>query len=221
MFRKAKRDLTIEEQLARGPIDLPFLTLVVLLTLVGLVMLLSASYPSAYYNLDASIDTGGNPYYYFQRQLAFAVAGLVAMFIVSKIDYQRFRWMSVLALGVSVILLLLVFTPLGRSGGGARRWIQIGVRFQPSEVAKIGIILFITGFFSRHPKWITNFRKGVLPVLVVAGIYGGLIMAQPNMSTAVTVCMIAGGMLLVAGIPWKYVGILLPTAIVGGGLLMH
>ena len=58
MFRKAKRDLTIEEQLARGPIDLPFLTLVVLLTLVGLVMLLSASYPSAYYNLDASIDTG-------------------------------------------------------------------------------------------------------------------------------------------------------------------
>ena len=85
MFRKAKRDLTIEEQLARGPIDLPFLTLVVLLTLVGLVMLLSASYPSAYYNLDASIDTGGNPYYYFQRQLAFAVAGLVAMFIVSKI----------------------------------------------------------------------------------------------------------------------------------------
>lgn len=56
----------------------------------------------------------------------FAVAGLVAMFIVSKIDYQRFRWMSVLALGVSVILLLLVFTPLGRSGGGARRWIQIG-----------------------------------------------------------------------------------------------
>ena len=84
MFRKAKRDLTIEEQLARGPIDLPFLTLVVLLTLVGLVMLLSASYPSAYYNLDASIDTGGNPYYYFQRQLAFAVAGLVAMFIVSN-----------------------------------------------------------------------------------------------------------------------------------------
>ena len=159
MFRKAKRDLTIEEQLARGPIDLPFLTLVVLLTLVGLVMLLSASYPSAYYNLDASIDTGGNPYYYFQRQLAFAVAGLVAMFIVSKIDYQRFRWMSVLALGVSVILLLLVFTPLGRSGGGARRWIQIGVRFQPSEVAKIGIILFFSARLSKRRDQLKEPKK--------------------------------------------------------------
>lgn len=69
-----------------------------LLLVVGLVMLLSASYPSAYYNLDASIDTGGNPYYYFQRQLIFAVMGLVAMFIISKIDYQRYRWMSVLVL---------------------------------------------------------------------------------------------------------------------------
>ena len=220
MFRKAKRDLTIEEQLARGPIDLPFLTLGVLLTLVGLVMLLSASYPSAYYNLDASIDTGGNPYYYFQRQLAFAVAGLVAMFIVSKIDYQRFRWMSVLALGVSVILLLLVFTPLGRSGGGARRWIQIGVRFQPSEVAKIGIILFFSARLSKRrdqlkepKKWnrrtltgrMGEFldRIGFLELVP----YGIALLAvlipialQPHMSGMILIVIAAASVLFAAGI---------------------
>ena len=82
MRKKAKRDLTIEQQLARGPIDLPFLALVLLLTAVGLIMLLSASYASAYYNVDPSVDTGGNPYYYFIRQLIFAVLGIVAMFVV-------------------------------------------------------------------------------------------------------------------------------------------
>ena len=77
MFRKAKRDLTIEEQLARGPIDLPFLTLVVLLTLVGLVMLLSASFPSAYYETD-----GQNPMSYFIRQGVFAIMGVAAMLFI-------------------------------------------------------------------------------------------------------------------------------------------
>ena len=71
--RKAKRDLTIEQQLARGPIDLPFLALVLLLTVIGLIMLLSASYASAYYNLESGVDTGGNPYYYFTRQLVFEI----------------------------------------------------------------------------------------------------------------------------------------------------
>ena len=62
MRRKAKRDLTVEQQLARGPMDLPFLALVLLLTAVGLIMLLSASYASAYYNVDPDVNTGGNPY---------------------------------------------------------------------------------------------------------------------------------------------------------------
>ena len=64
MRKKAKRDLTIEQQLARGPIDLPFLALVMLLTAIGLIMVLSASYASAMYNLDPAVDTGGDPLYY-------------------------------------------------------------------------------------------------------------------------------------------------------------
>ena len=78
MRKIAKRDLTIEQQLARGPLDLPYLALVLLLTAIGLIMLLSASYASAYYNLDPSVNTHGNPYYYFMGQLKFAVVGVVS-----------------------------------------------------------------------------------------------------------------------------------------------
>lgn len=195
--------------------DLSILLLVAILVIFGIVMIFSASYYSA-------ISTWGDPYHYLKRQIIWVTAGSIGMWVASKIDYHLWARLWVIVPFICLILLLLVFTPLASSAKGATRWIEVGpITIMPGELAKIGIILFITGFFSRHPKWITNFRKGVLPVLVVAGIYGGLIMAQPNMSTAVTVCMIAGGMLLVAGIPWKYVGILIPTAIVGGGLLMH
>ena len=90
MARKAKRDLTIEQKLARGPIDLPFLALVMLLTAMGLIMVLSASYASAMYDLDPDVYTGGDPLYYFNRQFLFALLGVVAMFIISRIDYQQF-----------------------------------------------------------------------------------------------------------------------------------
>ena len=135
MARKAKRDLTIEQKLARGPIDLPFLALVMLLTAIGLIMVLSASFASAMYDLENL--TKGDPYYYFKRQAGFAAAGVVAMFVISKIDYQQFRWMSIFVLAASVVLMLLVFTPLGRTGGGARRWIRLGpVRFSRQKLRK-------------------------------------------------------------------------------------
>ena len=97
------------------------------------------------------------------------------------------------------------------------RWIRLGpITIMPGELAKVGMILFTTGYFSRHPKWSTNFWKGVLPIVGVAGVYGGLIMAQPNMSTAFTVVLIAGGMLLVAGIKWSHVAILGASALAAG-----
>ncbi len=151
MRRKAKRDLTIEQQLARGPVDLPFLALVLLLTAVGLIMLLSASYASAYYNMDSAIDTGGNPYYYFNRQLGFAVLGIIAMFVAARFNYQYLRALSIPALIFSVIFLALVLSPLGRMGGGAKRWLQFGpLRFQPSELVKVAIVMFFSANLSKR-----------------------------------------------------------------------
>ena len=223
-WRKAKRDLTTEEQLARGPVDLPFLTLVVLLTGVGLLMLLSASYPSAYYNLEKGIDTGGNPYYYFNRQLGFAVLGFVAMWFAAKVDYQRYRWLSVFALVGSVILLILIFSPLGREYNGARRWLKLGIQFQPSEFAKIGVIMYFSARLSKRKsklkepkKWNKRRLFGrigafldhigfleLIPYGVILAIVLGLIGMQSHMSCMVLIAISSVAVLYAAGIHWLW-----------------
>lgn len=219
MARKAKRDLTIEQQLARGPIDLPFLALVMLLTGIGLIMLLSASYASAMYDLENL--TKGDPFYYFKRQFGFAVLGVVAMFVISKIDYQHFRWMSIFVLVASVVLMLLVFTPLGRVGGGARRWIKLfGIRFQPSEIAKIGVILYFSARLSKRntqigppKKWNRRTLAGrmcekldsigfleLIPYGIALVVVLGVIALQEHMSAMILVIVGAGSVLFASGI---------------------
>ena len=145
MVRKAKRDLTVEEQLARGPLDLPFLMLILLLLGIGLVMLFSASYYTAY--RDSTPAVNHNPYYYIVHQAAYAVAGLVGMYIVSRINYQHFRWMAPLALGVAIVLLIICYIPgLNAPINDVRRWLKVflvaGPTYQPSEIAKVAVVLF-------------------------------------------------------------------------------
>ncbi len=233
MRKKAKRDLTIEQQLARGPLDLPYLALVLLLTAIGLIMLLSASYASAYYNLEASVDTGGNPYYYFLGQLKFAVAGIVIMYGVSKFDYQRWRLLSVPALLGSIFLLILIFTPLGRSSNGARRWLNLGFSFQPSELVKVAVILFFAARLSKRKdqikappkKWNRRTRLGrmgefaeniglleLIPYGTILVIILFLLYLQPHMSGMILVCSGAAAVLFASGIRLYW--------FVGGGALV-
>ena len=141
MARVAKRDLTRQQQLARGPVDLPFLALVLILLGIGLVMLLSAS------SYAASMDkaTGYDATFYFKRQAAFAVMGVIIMYVVSRFDYQRWRGLSPFILGVAILLLIAVLIPgVGVTHNHATRWLKIGIEFQPSEVAKIGVVLFFS-----------------------------------------------------------------------------
>ena len=220
MRRKAKRDLTIEQQLARGPIDLPFLALVLLLTAVGLIMLLSASYASAYYNVDPDVDTGGNPYYYFLKQLRFVIAGVIIMFVVSKVNYQWLRGLSILGLIGGFALMALVFTPLGVEAKGTRRWLDLGFVFQPSEVMKVAIIMFFSAKLSKRKsqlkepkKWskrsITGRIGGFLDKIgFLELIPYGLILAavlvmllfQRHMSATILIMATAAIILLVGGI---------------------
>ena len=99
-----KRMEAAAKEAGRGPIDVPFLLLVLLLTGVGLIMLLSASFPSAYYE-------SGDPLYYFKRQAAFATLGLAAMVVIGRINYARFRGVAKIALGISIALLVAVIIP--------------------------------------------------------------------------------------------------------------
>ena len=100
--------------------DLPFLVITLTLLGVGVVMVLSASFASAYYDLQG--ETGHNPVYFFSRQAIFAVLGLGVMFVISKIDYQRFRWMSVFVLGGSIVLMLMV----------PKNWKELQVTYMPT-----------------------------------------------------------------------------------------
>ena len=150
MARKPKRDLTVEEQLARGPLDLPFLMLTMLLLGVGLIMMFSASFATAYYN-------DGDPLVYIKNQAVYAAAGVVVMFLVSKINYQTFRLLSVPGIVAAILLLVLALSPLGVELNEVKRWVRIGpIQFQPSEVAKVAVILF---FATRLSKRDTEKKK--------------------------------------------------------------
>lgn len=152
---------------ARGPLSLPFLVLVLVLTAIGLIMLFSASFPSAYY-------INNDPTHYFVRQGIFAVGGLVAMAVIGKINYQRFRGLAKLALYGSIVLLVLVIipgNPLSVTRNNATRWLGVGdlFTFQPSELAKLGVILYFSDDISRKKDKMQTFRQGILPYVVILG----------------------------------------------------
>ena len=170
-----------------------------MLVLFGLIMVFSASYYS-------SISQDGNPYSYLVRHGAWVVFGLVAMAFGALFDYRKYKKCALPILIVSVILLVLVLTPLGQTTNGATRWIKVGpVTIMPGEIAKIAAIIFVAWFLSEDASRIKSLKRGILPLLGIIAVYGALIVKQPNLSTAITVCGIIIAMMLVAGLKWRYV----------------
>ena len=170
-----------------------------MLVLFGLIMVFSASYYS-------SISQDGNPYSYLVRHGAWVVFGLVAMAFGALFDYRKYKKWALPILIVSVILLVLVLTPLGQTTNGATRWIKVGpVTLMPGEIAKIAAIIFVAWFLSEDASRIKSLKRGILPLLGIIAVYGALIVKQPNLSTAITVCGIIIAMMLVAGLKWRYV----------------
>ena len=144
--RRRKEREALNRELAKGPIDLPFCLLVLLLTGIGLVMLLSASFPSAYYD-------DNNPILYFQKQGVFAIIGVACMLFIGKIYYQRFRGAAKPLLYLSIVLLVLVAIPgIGLIRNNARRWLGFSgtsFQFQPSEIAKVAVVLYFSDTISK------------------------------------------------------------------------
>ena len=229
MARKPKRDMTMEQQLAAGPVDLPFLMLALMLVGIGLIMVFSASYATAYYDSSASVQN--NPLYYIKRQSLFAVIGLIAMYLVSKLNYQHWRLLTIPMLVVSIVLLVLVLTPLGVKINGARRWLHIfllfGPKFQPSEIAKVAVIIFFSARLSKRTtekkKKFSNrtflgrlgnlgTRLGfmeLVPYGAVLGVVVLLVVKEPHMSGTILIMVGAAAVLFAAGIniAWFIAGI--------------
>ena len=173
--------------------DLFFLAAVLLLAGWGVVCVYAASS----YNAEVQY---GDEFYFFKKQLIGFVLGTAAMAGVSFIPYERLKKIGIPALVVSLVLLALVFIPgLGRSNYGATRWIGIGpITIQPSELAKLGFVLFTAGYFAKDPARMRTLR-GCLPVLGAGLGICVLIILEPNMSVTMCVGAIMIGMLFLAG----------------------
>ena len=180
---------------SKGSMDLSFLLLTLLLTGIGLVMLFSASFPSAYYE-------SGDAAYYVKRQAVFAVAGIVAMLIMSKTNYQRLRGTAKLLLGGSIFLLILVIVPgVGITVNNATRWLGVeGVlTFQPSEIAKLGVIIYFADSISKKKEKMEDLKAGLLPYLPILGCIALLMMLEPHLSGTVLILGIGILMMVVGG----------------------
>ena len=204
--RQHQKEMEAESrELARGPIDLPFFVLVMLLLAIGLVMLLSASFPSAYNDTD-----GANPLYYFSRQAVFAVMGVAAMIFIGRINYQRFRALGKPLLYLSVILLALVLIPgVGITRNFATRWLGIpgtSLQFQPSEIAKVAVVIYFADSISKKKDQMRSFRYGIVPYALILIVLAGLVLPEPHLSGAILILGAGAAMMLVGGISWAWVG---------------
>ena len=184
----------------RGLLDLPFLVLVVLLVTIGVIMVFSSSYARAYYK-------EGNSTYYFARQAIFAVLGIGVMLFVSRINYQLWRSVSFLVLAGTVFFLLLV--PIfGTEEGGAKRWIWIGfTSFQPSELAKVAIVMTFATLMSTYREKMQTFRYGVLPFAVILLVICGLVALEKHFSCILILLTIGASMMFLGGTELKWFGI--------------
>lgn len=198
----------------RGQVDFIIIMMTVILVVFGIMMVTSSSYYS-------SINEDGTPYRYLIRELVWVASGGVLMWLGSIIDYRVYKKFGWLFLIVSILMLILVLTPLGIERNNAQRWIGVGeITIMPGEVAKICAIMFVAWFLSKKEDAILSFTGGVLPLLAIMGVYAGLIMKQPNMSTAIIICIIILGMMFVAGLKWRYLISLGVTGVAGGAFLI-
>jgi cell division protein FtsW len=172
---------------------------VLLLVMFGVVMVYSASAVYAGARL-------GDAMWFFKRQAAGALIGLAALLAAMKLGYRRMEALAVPLLLLSAALLILMHLPgLGHSAGGARRWMRIGtVTFQPSELAKIGLVLWLARSLAKKQERIRTFTVGFLPHVVMLALFGVLLMLEPDFGTAVVLGLVTFALLFVAGAPLTY-----------------
>ena len=202
-----------KDYIAKGGFDITFFMLVVALLTIGLVMMFSASYVNALY--DSSKAVKNNPYYYIKNQLIFAVIGLVLMYIISKIRYDFYRDISFAVLLIAFVLLILVLIfPVEIPGKEEfKRWLNLGfTTFQPSEIAKVALIMYCAWSMERRKKAIYKDWKMMIPYLIVIAVMCGLVFMENHVSGTLLILMIGMVMTFLGGVNYKWY---VPIIIVG------
>lgn len=176
------------------------LLIVMILMAIGIIMIYSTS---AIYANDRMHDS----LYFLKRHLIYLVGGLFMMLVAMGIDMQTLRKLSKPIMLASIVLLILVLIPhIGRETAGARRWFKIGLlNFQPSEFAKIAILIYLADLLARKEKVAKSFLHGYLPPMLVLGFVLGLVLLEPDLGTAIAISIIGMLMLFVNGIRPSYI----------------
>jgi cell division protein FtsW len=170
--------------------------LIAVLVVIGLVMVLSSS------SVQSERDFGST-WSYFLRQCIWASIGIGALIFAARIDYRRWRPMIPILLFTSIALLFVVLVPgVGVRANGARSWLVFGpIRLQPSELVKLALLLFCADLLAKRASMLDNFAMTLGPVLIVAGLVGGLVMLQPDLGGTIVIGAIVVSVLFVAGVP--------------------
>jgi len=203
----APLDARPDARAAAGPVDPVLAAVVVALVGFGIVMVYSAS------AVEATVQYH-DPQFFLKRQVSYGVAGLLAMWAASRIDYHRLYKLTYPVLAVVGILLLLCVIGFGHSGGGAARWLSVGpVHVQPAEMAKVALVIWLAYSLAKKAEKVKTFTVGFLPHLIVAGIFMLLCLKQPDFGSAVVLLLLTFTLLFVAG---AKVGYILGASILGG-----
>lgn len=203
-----------KDKTKRAGMDISFLALVVILLAIGVTMVLSASFARAYF--DPGGVTKGKATYYFIRQFIFAALGVAAMIICSRLPVGFYKRFSMPVLIAAVILLMLV-PIIGTNANGAKRWIGLGAfTIQPSEIAKIGIILAFASMICARRGRMKSFRYGILPFAAILAAIVGLLALEPHFSASIIIVAIGGVMLFLGGA--RLIWFIAAAVAAGGGI---
>jgi cell division protein FtsW len=202
----APLDAKADANAASGPMDSMLAAVVVALIGFGVVMVYSAS------AVQATVQNH-DPQYYLKRQVGYAIAALVLVFAISRIDYHRLYKLTYPQLAGVGLLLVACVVGFGHSGGGATRWLSVGpVHVQPAEMAKLAFVLWLAYSLAKKAERVKTFTVGFLPHLLVAGLFMFLCMKQPDFGSAVVLLLLTFTLLFVAG---AKVGYILGASILG------
>lgn len=198
----------VQKGVRYGEVDVPFFLTVLALLVMGIIMMFSASYAWA-------IAEGHDGTYYAIEQIKTGVIGLILMYVLSVVDYRIYRT-PLIAIGsyvIPVILLILVLVA-GKSVNGAQRWLEIGsFSFQPSELMKIGIVIFFAYLIEMNYDRMNRFRTGIMPYLLALGIVAGLLMLEPHLSCTILIGLISMTLIWVGGAKVKHFLVLILVGI--------
>ena len=199
----------------RPTADATVLIVVLVLSLLGLVMVFSASGVVAANRFHDSV-------FFLKRHVAWLLFGCLLMHLASRVEYGVWRTLSVPLLALSAVLLVAVLIPsVGVAAKGARRWLKLGpISIQPAEMAKFIVVVYLAAYLAKKGQRIRDFQRGFLPPLIVVAGVSGLVLLQPDLGTVVVLGYVTLGLLFLGGARLAHLSGLVPIALAGVAVLI-